>query len=190
MEKDSELAEAYCKFMEDYLKLGHMRQLSQEEINDKSYEIHYIQHHGIWQKSNKGKKLRVIFNASKPTTAGHGLNDVLHSGPKLQIDIASVITRWRTYRIAFCADIKMMFRQIKTKPQFLAIKHFVLSTATYGIAPAPYLSLRVLKQLCLDKEKIFLKLFRLLKMKNTSTTYYLELMTYQALKENDINLLV
>lgn len=40
------------------------------------------------------------------------INDILHTGPKLQNNLAVVLMRWRFFRIVFCADIEMMYRQI------------------------------------------------------------------------------
>ncbi|CAB0044028.1 unnamed protein product [Trichogramma brassicae] len=98
--------------MNEYLTMGHMREISQQELQTYTGPSCYIPHHGIWQKKDQGKKLRVVFNASKPTSSGHSLSDLLYVGPKLQNDLTIVVTRWRLRQYAFCADIKMMFRQI------------------------------------------------------------------------------
>lgn len=81
----------------EYLKCGHMRLLSRAELKDSSHQVHYIPHHGIWQAGDQGKKLRVVFNASKPTPTGYSLNDVLHTGPKLQAELTGVLIRWRRH---------------------------------------------------------------------------------------------
>ena len=164
MQQDAELASAYRKFIDEYLKLGHMRPLTPHELKDQRIFAHYIPHHAIWQRCDTGRKIRVVFNASRPTTSGRNLNGILHSGPKLQNGIVTVIVRWRTYRTAFCADVKMMFRQIVIRPDDVhlqrilwspslaePITHYVLNTVTYGTTCAPYLSLRVLQQLCRDE---------------------------------------
>lgn len=116
MQRDEKLKEAYVRFMDEYLQTGHMRQLTQEELKDKSLTVNYIPHHGIWQRGDTGPKLRVVFNASWPTSSGSSLNDVLYAGLKLQNNLATVITRWRRHKFVYCADIKMMFRQILIKP--------------------------------------------------------------------------
>ncbi|XP_043480108.1 uncharacterized protein LOC122509872 [Leptopilina heterotoma] len=141
-----------------------MRRLSPQEIKDNSIKSNYIPHHGIWQRNDDSKKLRVVFNASRPTSSGHSLNDALYAGPKLQSDIATVVTHWRQYKVAYCADIKMMFRQIRIRPEDTHLQriiwspdpdqpeeHFALLTVTFGEACSPYLALRTLKQLCEDE---------------------------------------
>lgn len=98
--------------MNDYLKLGHIRRLSPQEIQNNSQTTNYIPHHGIWQRGDNTLKFRVVFNASRRTSSGYSLNDTLHAGPKLQNHLSSVVTSWRKHKVAFCADIKMMYRQV------------------------------------------------------------------------------
>ncbi|XP_058810640.1 uncharacterized protein LOC131675617 [Phymastichus coffea] len=113
MQRDQELSGLYHEFMAEYENLGHMRRLTAEELTAHQGPTVYIPHHGIWQNHDRGRKLRVVFNASRPTSSGYSLNDALHAGPKLQGHVTTVLTRWRLHRYAFCADIQMMFRQIR-----------------------------------------------------------------------------
>ena len=126
--------------------------------------VHYLPHHDIWQRKDEGKKLRVIYNASCPTSSGYSHNEALLPGPKLQNELSTVITRRRRYPISFCADIKMMFRQIRVNPDDIHLQrilwspsaeepalHYALLTVTYGESCTPYLALRTLKQLCIDE---------------------------------------
>ena len=168
MSRDHRFAVEYRKFMGEYLSLGHMRPVPERQLQCTDRTVYYIPHHGIWQHSDDGMKLRVVFNASRPTTLGQSLDDVLYPGPKLQTDIWLVLLRWRSYRVAFCADIRMMFRQIWINEQDVDLQrilwspnqeepavHYQLMTVTYGTSCAPYLSLRVLQQLCTDKGEEF-----------------------------------
>lgn len=168
MRRDPDLAKEYSNFMKDYLDLGHMRALSSEELKQDNQQIHYIPHHGIWQRGDLKKKLRVVFNASRATSSGFSLNDAMYAGPKLLNNLLSVLTRWRRHKVAFCADIRMMFRQIRINEQDVnwqrivwsrspnePIVHYQLLTVTYGENCSPYLSLRTLEQLCQDEGKSF-----------------------------------
>ena len=89
MKNDQRLSEEYNKFMHEYEALGHMREIDPASITKNP--INYIPHHGIWQKSDGREKLRVVFNASRKSTSGYSLNDVLHVGEKLQNNIFSII---------------------------------------------------------------------------------------------------
>ena len=164
MLRDPQLLVEYTKFMREYVEMGHMRRLSDQELASDSHLANYLPHHGIWQKQDRGKKLRVVFNASSPTTSGRSLNDVLHAGPKLQNNLVTVITRWRRWAVAFCSDIRMMFRQIWIREEDAHLQrilwspspdepeiHYVLRTVTYGETCAPYLAIRTLRQLCTDE---------------------------------------
>ncbi|KAL7293995.1 hypothetical protein TKK_0012568 [Trichogramma kaykai] len=168
MKRDPQFTAEYRKFMSQYEALGHMKQLQATETLASGKPIHYIPHHGIWQRSDGGPKLRVVFDASRPTSSGLSLNDLLHSGPKLQRDLWIVLLRWRTHRIAFCTDVQMMFRQITvderdvdwqrilwSKDDDEPVRHYQLQTVTYGTACAPYLALRTLQQLCEDEHARF-----------------------------------
>ena len=93
------------------------------------------------------------------------LNESLHVGPSLQNDIISILLRWREPQIGFSADIQMMYRQILVDPEdsnFRRIvwqklgeqdpRHFRFLTLTYSTICAPYLAIRVLRQLAMDEE--------------------------------------
>ncbi|XP_014204771.1 uncharacterized protein LOC106636785 [Copidosoma floridanum] len=95
MRSDMTLRSHYTAFMSKYLTLGQMRSIAPEKIKTCYRQINCIPHHVIWQGSDSGKRLSVVLNASTLTLTGNSLNDALYSGPKLQNDISSVITRWR-----------------------------------------------------------------------------------------------
>ncbi|XP_046144393.1 uncharacterized protein LOC123988414 [Osmia bicornis bicornis] len=153
--KDAEQATAYHSFLVEYLQLGHMREFLETDPPSEQKVI---------REDSSTTKLRVVFNASMPTSNGSTLNDHLLVGPKLQADLAVTILRWRMYQFVFAADIAKMFRQIwidhrdtayqlivwRAKPED-QLKTYELLTVTYGTAPAPFLANRVIKQLALDE---------------------------------------
>lgn len=157
--KNPDLLQQYKQFMNEYISLGHMR-LKTYDPNTASC---YLPHHAVFKESST-TKLRVVFNASHKTSNGKSLNDWLASGSLQQGDMTSLLTRWRTYQVAFTADIDMMYRQIwinKDQTRFQKIVwrdspkdpicDYELLTVTYGTANAPYLAIRTLKQLALDE---------------------------------------
>ncbi|XP_023247614.1 uncharacterized protein LOC111643677 [Copidosoma floridanum] len=158
------MAIEYSRFMDEYVALGHMRPLSDALVSAPTRPVYYIPHHGIWQRGDRGSRLRVVFNASHATSSGYSLNDVLHTRPRLQAALPTVLLRWRRHRFAFCTDARMMFRQIQVNPQDVDLQlivwspdpsipptHYQLLTVTYGVSCSPYLSLRVIQQLCEDE---------------------------------------
>ncbi|XP_055390588.1 uncharacterized protein LOC129619370 [Condylostylus longicornis] len=59
--KDVRLKQQYIEFLEDYLKLGHMKEVNEVDIP----QIHYFMpHHGVWKPNSSTTKLRVVFDAS------------------------------------------------------------------------------------------------------------------------------
>ncbi|KAL7291717.1 hypothetical protein TKK_0014506 [Trichogramma kaykai] len=157
---DPRLYEAYRSFMQEYETLGHMKKSS---TTQSTQACAYLPHHAVVT-----KKLRVVFNASQPATNGKSLNDFLHVGAKLQVDISTVLLRWRLGQYAFTADIIKMYRQIRVSDNDTmwqrilwrshpedTLQAYDLTTVTYGTACAPYLALRILQQLADDEENHF-----------------------------------
>lgn len=104
-----------------------------------------------------------MFDGSNKTPPQLSLNHELSSGPPLQNDLPHIITRWRRFKIGFTADLEKMFRQIKVCSDHQLyqcilwrddrtndINIYKLSTVTYGTTSAPFLSIRVLKQIAMD----------------------------------------
>lgn len=154
--RDPLLKESYTTFMREYAEMGHMS-LASAQSN------YIIPHHPIWQRSAKGSKLRVVFDASCKSKAS-SLNDILMCGPKLQADLPNILIRFRLYRIPLCADIVKMYRQILVHPEQRHLQHifwreqptetlqeFELNTVTYGVKPSAFLAMRVVQQLASDE---------------------------------------
>ena len=157
--KDETLRSDYVKFMNDYLSLDHMR-LASDAPSPGAY---YIPHHPVIKPSSSSTRLRVVFDASAPTSTGVTLNDTLRVGPTIQSDLISTILRFRTRDVAFVADVSKMYRQVRVSENDydsqrilwrsspdLPINEYQLLTVTYGTAPAAYLATRALNQLVYD----------------------------------------
>lgn len=71
-----------------------------------------IPHHAIYRPEIDAQKIRVVFDASARSGRGPSLNDCLLPGPKLQLDIVDILTRFRIHKFAFTTDICKMYRQI------------------------------------------------------------------------------
>ncbi|XP_018360617.1 PREDICTED: uncharacterized protein LOC108759610 [Trachymyrmex cornetzi] len=152
--------ETYHEFLDDYERLGHMQVAS----IDPTAESCYLPHHAVLKVDSATTKTRVVFNASSPSTTGTSLNDLLIIGPKLQTDLQLLHLQWRAYRFVYSADVEKMYRQIQVDPRDVnyqrilwrsspstAIQEYQLLTVTYGTASAPFLALRVLRQLAEDE---------------------------------------
>ncbi|XP_046801121.1 uncharacterized protein LOC124418533 [Lucilia cuprina] len=151
----------YVEFMREYESLGHMRELSPDEIEVPYGRVYYLPHHPV-----VGSKLRVVFDGSFQDASGSSLNSKLYIPPSIQRNLFAVCLRFRLHEFVFSADIVKIFRQIwvsESHRNFQRIlwretpgkplKHFQLCTVTYGTASAPFLSVRVLEQLAIDYNK-------------------------------------
>lgn len=73
---------------------------------------YFLPHHAVVKNTSTTTRLRVVFDASAKTTSGVSLNDTLLTGPVVQQDLFSIVTRFRLHNIVFTADIEKMFRQV------------------------------------------------------------------------------
>ncbi|XP_036346150.1 uncharacterized protein LOC118755421 [Rhagoletis pomonella] len=167
--KKGELKTSYDNVLEEYLKLNHMEVVeSYEKITKGKYTSFYLPHHAVIKPEKLTTKVRVVFNASKCTSSGNSLNDVLYTGPTLQPDLMLLILNWRMFKYVFNGDVEKMYRQIlvhKNDQDFQRIifrnspsspiRDYKLKTVTFGVNCAPFLAIRTLHELANDiKEKL------------------------------------
>lgn len=170
---DHEYKKRYVDCINEYIELGHMIPVESTENemitgigNEIQYNTAYLPHHAVIKESSTTTKLRVVFDASRKTSTGISLNETMMIGPTIQEDIQSILMRWRKYPIAFCADIRKMYRQVWVRLQDAEfqrmvwrdaedkpIRDYKLMTVTFGTASAPYLATRVLHQVGIESEK-------------------------------------
>ncbi|XP_068144195.1 uncharacterized protein [Drosophila tropicalis] len=153
----------YDAVIQEYLDLGHMRQVPFDGTNNNFY----LPHHAVFKPDSTTTKVRVVFNASSKSTNGVSLNDILYPGPVLQSDLTTQILNWRFFRVVFNADITKMYRQIMVDPIHTPFQRILfrnkegqlgdyeLNTVTFGINCAPFLAIRVLQQLASDVQSKF-----------------------------------
>lgn len=159
-----QLKQEYVRFMKEYIELGHMTDISHSDVLHKETQVYYMPHHAVIKETSSTTRTRVVFDASAKTDNNVSLNDVLMVGPTVQPDLYTIITRFRTYPIAFVADIEKMYRQVQIDPRDTSyqrilwreaaqdtLKTYQLNTLTYGTASAPFLATRCLNQLALDE---------------------------------------
>jgi hypothetical protein len=151
--------------MQEYKDLGHMNQINEDASS--AEELYYLPHHAVFNSSSSTKRTRVVFDGSCSSNR-LSLNDTLLVGPTIQQYLYSIVLRFRTYQIAFTADIAKMYLQVRIhlddrKLQRILwrrsveelLRTYELSTVTYGTASAPYLATRCLHQLAEDESKDF-----------------------------------
>lgn len=110
LKKDDALFQEYKTFMEMMLKKEYAEKVPSEELEGEKGKKWYLTHFGVHHKT-KGT-LRIVFDCSLKFQ-GISLNDVLLQGPDLTNNLLGVLLRFRQGMVAFTADIKKMFYQIK-----------------------------------------------------------------------------
>ncbi|XP_033317549.1 uncharacterized protein LOC117215270 [Bombus bifarius] len=137
-----------------------MTKITTDNCMDDGY---FLPHHGVIKESSQTTKLRVVFDGSAPTTTGVSLNDVLHTGPKLQDDLFFILLRFRSHQYVITGDVEKMYRQFLVRPEDRKFQQILwrnsdgevdtyqLNTVTFGLSAAPYLAIRCLKQLADDE---------------------------------------
>ncbi|XP_018399368.1 PREDICTED: uncharacterized protein LOC108777070 [Cyphomyrmex costatus] len=164
LERDSTTRTLYCDFMRQYEDLGHMS-MAEAPTSRTSRRTCYLPHHDVLRAESSSTKLRVVFNGSSTIASGQSLNDYLYPGPNLLPSLADVLLRWRLHKYVLAADVEKMFRQIQVHPEDRdlqrilwrhdeadKIRDYQLNTVTYGLACAPFLAMRTLRQLADDEE--------------------------------------
>ncbi|GFY51736.1 pro-Pol polyprotein [Trichonephila inaurata madagascariensis] len=73
--KNQSLSDQYLKFMNDYLKLGHMELISENEIDIPASSSFYLPRHPVPNKN--GDKFRYLFDGSAKSSSGVSLNNKL-----------------------------------------------------------------------------------------------------------------
>ncbi|XP_055588962.1 uncharacterized protein LOC129741272 [Uranotaenia lowii] len=112
LKRSPQLAIQYREFMDDYINLGHMKQIDDSSIDHQP--SFFLPHHPVVREQSSTTKLRVVFDASCKSSSGISLNDAMLVGPTIQDDLRSIILRSRIHPILIVADVAKMFRQIES----------------------------------------------------------------------------
>ncbi|XP_055633267.1 uncharacterized protein LOC129773651 [Toxorhynchites rutilus septentrionalis] len=166
LERDPTTKAAYCRFMEEYERLNHMKKLV--DPIDETKPHCFLPHHPVFKESSTTTKVRVVFDASCKTSSGFSVNDLQLVGPVVQDDLLSIHIRFRIHQIAFVADVEKMYRQILLRQPFRRyqlilwrpspnqpIATYELNTVTYGFASSPFLATRTLQKIAQDASDIY-----------------------------------
>ncbi|XP_076483013.1 uncharacterized protein LOC117165285 [Bombus vancouverensis nearcticus] len=158
-QRDKRFEADYRAVIQEYVELGHMTKITTDNCTDDGY---FLPHHGVIKESSQTTKLRVVFDGSAPTTTGVSLNDVLHTGPKLQDDLFFILLRFRSHQYVITGDVEKMYRQFLVRPEDRKFQQILwrnsdgevdtyqLNTVTFGLSAAPDLAIRCVKQLADD----------------------------------------
>jgi hypothetical protein len=113
LQKDSKLADGYCKAINAYVEKGFARKLSPEELAMDG-EQWLLPHHTV---INPHKPLPKVVFDSAAKHDGVCLNDCLETGPSLHNDLPGILLRFRERPIALVGDVSDMFCHVLVKEE-------------------------------------------------------------------------
>jgi len=159
------LHKEYKAFMHEYSVLGHMHEITNDQISNAMIPSFYLSHHAVRNEASITTRVRVVFDGSCRTIIGIFLNDVLMVGPTLQDDIFSIVTRYRTFKVTLSADVSKMYRQVLVNPSQTALQRIlwrnsrackdIRATNRY-LASASFLTIRSLRKLAEEHSEKYL----------------------------------
>ncbi|CAI5682672.1 unnamed protein product [Oreochromis niloticus] len=153
--KDVTLFSRYNQVVEDYLDQNIAEEVTPNSDTDSV--MYYMPHHAVLREDKATTKLRVVFDASSHEEGCLSLNDCLFTGPNLNPDLLSVLLRFREHEIAFLADIKQAFLQIRLAERDRDAVRFLwfsgaprgevndhlrilrMTRVVFGVTPSPFL---------------------------------------------------
>ncbi|XP_055539757.1 uncharacterized protein LOC129726738 [Wyeomyia smithii] len=110
LKKDADLSTVMRLKLDEYLKKGYIRKLSDIEMEKPPKRIWYLPIFPVFN-PNKPSKVRIVWDAAAKTK-GISLNSLLLKGPDQLTFLISVLLRFRENKVAICGDIKEMFHQV------------------------------------------------------------------------------
>ena len=102
------MKQSYNKAFRDMLKLDMIEEVPEEEVITEN-PVFYLPHHPVIKSESLSTKVRPVFDASAKGPGGLSLNDCVFPGPSLIPNLASILIRFRRWKIAFTADISKAF---------------------------------------------------------------------------------
>jgi len=110
LDRNKTFHQEYSTFLDEVISQGYAERVPLHQLKQDKGKVWYIPHHGVYH-PKKGT-LRVVFDCGA-AFKGTSLNDQLLQGPCLTNSLLGVLVRFRQEPIAFMADVKAMFHQVK-----------------------------------------------------------------------------
>ena len=108
LKKSPDVAQAYNNCLEQYVQKGYVTKVQEPKRSTSRW---YLPHFPVQRPDKDTTKVRIVFDTSA-RYEGHSLNDLIHQGPKLQLELFDVLLRFRRQPVALVCDIAEMYLQI------------------------------------------------------------------------------
>nr|XP_027213054.1 uncharacterized protein LOC113806132 [Penaeus vannamei] len=154
-----EYSQRYNEQIQDMVKRGVARKMSDEEIILYKGPVFYLPHHEVLRSDSKSTPMRIVFDSSAPYM-GFALNDFLAKGPDCLNNILGILLRFRQGLIGLIGDIKKMYNSVKIGHfdqnchRFLwremnterSPSRYALTTVTFGDKPGGAIAMVALRK--------------------------------------------
>lgn len=152
LQRHPTLYNRYNEVIQEYLSDGIV-----ELVHSKSSDnpIYYLPHHAIVREQRTTTKLKIVFDASAHEKNSLSQNECLLPGPNLNLDLLSLLVKFRQHKIALTADIRKAFLQIslneidrdvlrflwtmKTPVSMNDISILRMTRVPFGVSSSPFL---------------------------------------------------
>ena len=108
------LRDRYDKVFLGMLDMGIIEEIDPGEPSENP--VFYLPNRPHLKEESLSTKVRPVFDASANGFNGVSLNDCMYAGPNLMNDMASILLRFRRWRIGLVADIEKAFHMISVDP--------------------------------------------------------------------------
>ncbi|XP_055522508.1 uncharacterized protein LOC129716699 [Wyeomyia smithii] len=149
LKRDPELESILRMKLIEYCKKGYIRKLTEEELSQPRPQIWYLPIFPVFNPKKPGK-VRIVWDAAAKTN-GISLNSMLLTGPDLLTSLVYVLIKFRTNKVAICADVRELFHLVwiskedqdcqrflwKENPTDVAPSTFVMQVMTFGACCSP-----------------------------------------------------
>ena len=119
------ILQEYDAIIRDHLSKGIVERVSHS--TNIPGRVHYLPHHAVIRRDKETTKVRVVYDASARSN-GPSLNNCLYTGPKFNQRILEILLRFRSYPIAWIADIEKVFLMISVAPRDRDVLRFLWIT--------------------------------------------------------------
>ena len=133
--QDEKLAQAYQSVVDDYLSIGSIREVPEDEPKPLSEWL--LLHFPVVRPEKATTKVRVVFDGSAQQK-GKSLNSESLPGSKLQSDIVDVLVKFRKEPVALAGDVSQMYHQILRRPVDRPLHIFLSRNLGSGDTPKVY----------------------------------------------------
>ncbi|XP_055612702.1 uncharacterized protein LOC129759321 [Uranotaenia lowii] len=138
-----------CSQIEQYLQKGYAHIATAEELSETNSHLTWYLPLNVVLNKNKPDKVRLVWDAAA-SVKRVSLNSQLLNGPDMTVSLPAVINRFRERRVAFGADLKEMYHQIRIRTEDRQVQRFlfradrskppttyVMDVATFGATCSP-----------------------------------------------------